>query len=460
MKSFYIWFLLIAGFLFSRFYNLGNLPLFSDEGYAVARAWELKNTGELLGMVKYTTQPVFIWIVALFQLLPFSAVIDGRLVSGIAGLGTALILAKLAEKWIDSNAEIPAFILMTILPFSVFYDRTILFESATLFFMVLGLVFPAATGLAVLIKQTGWLILPAVLTLGRGSLKGRAIKVLISILMVLVVWYLAVGSYNLVTETIFGKTAAPISVHANFKNNLLRSMLWLIDYLTWPVIWLSALGGFAAVFEAIRQKKITPILIVAGWALGIFLFINKTAVIFYPRYLYSSLLGIVLLAVNGWEKIQNRGFNKIALSGLSVLIMLPGFISSWKIIVTPEKADIPREDRFQFFEDWTSGVGSKDLSDEILKKAEINKVNVYLEEENSYFITLKNDPRLKKVNVKTAQWLVDPLTEIPREVLADGKTAMFVRNRHPDIPADWPVELVWSFPKTNKRSVYLYKIIR
>ena len=450
MKPFYVWFLLIAGFLFSRFYNLENLPLFSDEGYAVARVWELKNTGDLLGMVKYTTQPIFIWLIALFQLLPLDNVISGRLVSGIFGLGTALIISKLAGKWINSHAEIPAFILMSVLPFSMFYDRTILFESVTLFFMVLALIFPMATGLAVLTKQTGWLILPAVLALGRGSFRGRSIKILISILMVSVVWYFAAGNFGSVS----------ISAHANFKNNLLRSMLWLIDYLTWPVIWLSVLGGLAALVGAIKQKKITPILIVTGWVLGIFLFINKTAVIFYPRYLYSTLLGVVLLSANGWEIIRSRELNKIVLSGLFVLILLPGIISDWKIIVTPEKANIPLEDRFQFFEDWTSGVGSKQLAEKIIEISGSDGINVYLEEENSYFVTLQSDPRLKEVRVEVADWLIDPLIEIPTEVLKDDKTSLFIRNRHPDIPADWPVELVWVYPKTDKRSVYLYKITK
>jgi len=169
MKFNFVWFLLITLFLFSRFYNLGELPLFSDEGYAVARAWELKNTGELLGMVKYTTQPVFIWLIALFQFLPLNNVISGRLVSGVFGLGSALLMSKLAGKWIGKNAEIPAFILMAILPFSVFYDRTILFESTTLFFMILAIDFPLTVGLAILTKQTGWLILPLVLALGNNN---------------------------------------------------------------------------------------------------------------------------------------------------------------------------------------------------------------------------------------------------------------------------------------------------
>ncbi|GEM_PF-5464570 len=450
MKFSYVWLFLIAAFLFSRFYNLGDLPLFSDEGYAVARAWELKNTGELLGMVEYTTQPIFIWLIALFQFLPLNNVVSGRLVSVFFGLGTALIISKLAGKWINRQAGIPAFILMAILPFSVFYDRTVLFESATLFFMVLALIFPAATGLAILTKQTGWLILPAVLALGRGSFKGRSLKILISILMVLAVWYFAAGSFGSVS----------ISTHANFKNNLLRSMLWLIDYLTWPVIGLTVLGGLAAVIDAIRQKKITPILIAAGWTLGVFLFINKTAVIFYPRYLYSILLGVVILAVNGLEVIRNRGLSKIALSCLFITMLLPGIISGWKIIVTSGKAEIPREDRFQFFEDWTSGVGSKELADEILRIADIGGINVYLEEENSYFVTLKSDQRLKEARIEIVDWLVDPLTEIPEQVLEDDKTSLFIRNRHPDIPENWPVELVWSYPKTDKRSVYLYKIIR
>ena len=113
-------------------------------------------------MVKYTTQPIFIWLIALFQFLPRDNVTSGRLVSGIFGLGTALIISKLAEKWINHQAEIPAFILMLVLPFSMFYDRTILFESVTLFFYGPSNNFPLTIGLAVLTKQTGWLILPLV----------------------------------------------------------------------------------------------------------------------------------------------------------------------------------------------------------------------------------------------------------------------------------------------------------
>ena len=460
MKLFLIWILLITGFLFSRFYNLGNLPLFSDEGYAVARAWELKNTGELLGMVKYTTQPVFIWLIAIFQFLPFNNVVSGRLVSGIFGLGTALIISKLAGKWISRQAAIPAFILLSVLPFSLFYDRTILFESVTLFFMVLALVFPAATGLAVLTKQTGWLILPLVLAMGKGGLKDRAAKISISILAVIAVWYLAAGSNFSIVGTMIGKTASPVSALANFKNNLLRSKLWLIDYLTWPVIWLSILGGISAVIETIRKKRVTPILIVAGWSLGIFLFINKTAVIFYPRYLYSIVLGVVLLAAKGWDIIRIRWPNKIVLSGLFMLILLPGTISDWKIMVIPQKAEIPKEDGFQFFEDWTSGIGGRQLADKIFEIASSDKVNVYLEEDNSYFVILKSDQRLKNVKVEIAGWLIDPLTEIPENVSENDGISLFIRNRHPDVPQNWPAELVWSYPKTDKRSVYLYKVIR
>lgn len=450
----------MSAFLFSRFYNLGNLPLFSDEGYAVARAWELRDTGELLGMVKYTTQPVFIWLIAIFQFLPFNNIISGRLVSGIFGLGTALIISKLSGKWINNQAAIPAFILMAVLPFSLFYDRTILFESVTLFFMVLAIVFPLVTGLAILTKQTGWLILPLVLALGKGRLKGRLVRMFISILAVFAVWYFASGGNYSVVESIIGKTAVPVSATANFKNNLLRSKLWLIDYLTWPVIWLSFLGGIAAVTGAIRQKKITPILIVAGWTLGVFLFINKTAVIFYPRYLYSIIFGVVLLAVNGWEIVRKTLSNKMVLSGLFILVLLQGIISDWKIIVSPQTAEIPREDGFQFFEDWTSGAGGRQLADKILEVAGSEKINIYLEEDNSYFVILKSDQRLNNAKIETTGWLIDPLTEIPGNVLENDMTSLFIRNRHPDVPGNWPVELVWSYPKTDFRSVYLYKILK
>lgn len=460
MKKFLIWVSLITSFLITRFYNLENLPLFSDEAYAVARAWELKETGELLGMVKYTTQPIFIWLVALFQILPFGAVVDGRLVSGIFGLGAALLTAKLAGKWIGRNAATVAFILMTILPFSVFYDRTILFESTTLFFMVLSLIFPVGVGLAALVKQTGWLILPATVMVGEESFKRRLLKTGAGILLVVIVWRISVGGFDSVMETILGKTAAPISAAADFKSNLLRSKLWLSDYLTWPVIWISIFGAAAALVEAVKRRKIAPFLVITVWTLGIFLFVNKTAVIFYPRYLYPMILGVVLLAVKGWNELLKFSMAKTIMIVVGFLVLTPGLVSSWKIITAPEIASISREDRFQFFEDWTSGVGSKEIINEIIKISNGKDINIYLEEENSYFITLKSDQRLKNARVETADWLADPLTEIPNELPSDEKPSLFIRNRHPDVPSDWPVELVAEIPKTQSRSVYLYKILK
>lgn len=147
-------------------------------------------------------------------------------------------------------------------------------------------------------------------------------------------------------------------------------------------------------------------------------------------------------------------------TAVGLLVLVPSLISSWKIVMTPVSSDIPREDRFQFFEDWTSGVGSKEIADKIAKISNGKDVNIYLEEENSYFITLKSDLRLRHARVEIADWLVDPLTEVPKEVLSDGKTSMFVRNRHPDIPVDWPVELILEVPKTDSRSVYLYRIVK
>lgn len=457
MRFFFAWFLLIAFFLVSRVYNLEGLPLFSDEAYAVARTWELGKTGELLGMIKYTTQPIFIWLVALFGRLPLGSIVSSRLVSAIAGLGTALVLAKLARKWIGSKAGFLTFILVTILPFSVFYDRTILFESTTLFFMSLSLIFPLAAGLAILTKQTGWLILPAVIATGQGNFKKRFLEVVFSVVAVVAVWYLAMVNLDSILEIVLGKTSTPVSAAADFKNNLLRSKLWLINYLTIPVILLTFLGAVVAIIESVKKKKMKPLAVVALWTLGIFLLINKIAVIFYPRYLYPVVLGIVLLGSKGWFEYSRR-FKIIGSLLMSFLILAPAMTLSSRIVTTPQLASLPREDKFQFFEDWTSGVGSSEIADEIIKISGGEDINVYLEEENSYFITLKSDSRLKNARVEIADWLVDPLTEIPEEILSGGKFSVFVRNRHPDIPRDWPVEKIFSFNKTAVREVSLYRV--
>lgn len=462
-----VWLFLSIIFLLSRLINLRLLPLFSDEAYVIVRAEEIWLTGDWLSMVKLTTQPILIWLVAFFIKIPLDHILAGRLVSVVLGLITALLIARAAGKFIHPQAKWLAFLLVISLPFSFFYDRTLLFESSLLTWMALAIFLPVA-GLpfAILTKQIGWLAVPLAVFLHFRNKRLVFISLMAALVIPFAVWFIALGSWEQVIKINFMQTATPLGASANFKTNLLRAKLWLISYVTLPILFLALLGLIKESVESLKKLTVSPVLIIGLWSLSVLIFEAKVAVIFYPRYLYPMLLGVVLLASSAAWMLYTlvSGFKKTLLR-LTVLfvspiiILYPSVKFDYTLMNSPLRAPLALEDRLQFFEDWTSGVGSSEFYKEINKFLHNNndRLTVYVEGENSYYVTL-NRGKMQNYEIKTASWLNEPLTEVPQEVFEEKAEVWFVRNRHPDIPDDWPVSLITQVQKSPSRSVYLYRI--
>lgn len=449
---------------------MSSLPLFSDEAYAILQAERLQHGAPLLGMIKNTTQPVFIWLVALFQLFPVSLIASSRMASTTVGLLSAWMFAILAGRWIHLKARWIAFLITLVLPFSFFYDRTVLFESAVGSAIALSLFFPIiGVPLAILVKQTGWLALPLVFSVHR-KIPILLLTTLTSILIPFFVWWVALGSPDELIKTLQKTSSAPVSMSTTvmmIKNNLLRSKIWLRTYITDPIIAVAFLGVFVELVVSVKKRTITPMFGVGIWTVGIVLFESFIARIFYPRYLYPVVIGIILLATRGIWLLQDalkRIIPLILLIPLVLLILfLPALRFDWLVMTNVSVAPLALEDRYQFFEDWTSGVGSQELADAIRTyHREIpGELTVYLEEENSYAVTLPIELERRQIEneIEIGDWLMDPLTDIPDEIRATVPHVLFIRNRNPDIPDDWTVEKIFSFNKTAVREVSLYRIL-
>lgn len=453
----------LSWFLLSRFVDLAAMPLFADEAYAILRARELHLGFPVLGMIKNTTQPIFIWAISLAQFLPLSLVITARLISVTAGLVTVFGLGKIASILMGKKAFWWAAAMAAILPFSVFQDRVALFESLTNMWMVLAIMSPTLfMPLGILTKQTAWLILPLVLFLHKGNKKKIFWILLLSITIPVSVWTIAFGGWNRFLEVMLTTSASPLSFKVGFGGNIWRVKLWMLSYLTWPIILAAAIGFFYEVIGSVRKRLITPLAFMGMWVLAVILFESLTARIFYPRYLYPIVIGVVLLATRSCMLLADFLRNKAAmviLIGLAVYIPLR---TDTQIIFKPLDAPLALEDRFQYYEDFTSGIGAGEIANEV---SEIFyqtglPLSVYLEDDNAFLVTILDKKELKGAKIEVADWLKDPLVIIPDEVLREKGESLFIRNRHPDIPGDWPVELILEVPKTNSRSVYLYRIIK
>lgn len=463
---------LVATFCFTRFVELSNLPLFVDEAFVILEAKKLHEGGNIFGMVEKNTQPIFIWMVSIFQFLPMELAMSGRIVSGLCGLVTAGLLTLLARKYIGRKSSAFIFILMMLVPFSLFHDRTILFESATLLWMTSALMFSLMTPLAILAKQTGWLILPLVLFQCREKHRTMLLTLLITITIPLSIWLFSVGSISKFSSTVFRQQQ-----HLSFeidsvriKNNLFRTKMWLEIYITIPIICLAVIGWIADTLGVVWKKKLTFLTALGAWSLFVISFEAIVARTFYPRYLYPLLIPIILLATNGLSSIlfaiektvSNKTGGKIAKFFVLLLCLYPAIKLDRTIIFDPQRAPIAAEDHFQFFEDWTSGIGADEISirvEEFVKQKGL-PVSVYTESDNSYLATLLDDRNLKGVKIETAGWLTDPLRIIPDSILQEKGETLFIRNLNPDIPSNWQTEELLSINKTQTRKVVLYRVVK
>lgn len=460
------WLFFAAGFLLTRIYGLEKLPLFSDEAYAIIRAQEILHGAPILGMVKNTTQPVFIWAVALFQLLPLGHIVAGRTVSILAGLITAFILSKAASRYIHPQASMIAFFLVVFLPFTFFYDRTVLFESLTGMFISGALFYPLlSVPLAILTKQTGWLAFPLAMLIHRNQRRFALAILFASFLIPVMVWLIALGGPANVMSVIGEKTGAALGFGVPVKENLYRSVIWLKAYISLPILLWMFLGTVIEAYRCFQKKLISPLLALAFWAAGVIVFESSVAKIFYPRYLFPLVPAVILLSTKGiWECyscikerwIRTSFFSSLVFFSTVLASFSPLFRFNWLIAMDPSRAPMALEDHFQFFEDWTSGIGSNELRNIIASRFP-SGATVYLEEENSYAITLRQD---SKLSLEVAPWLRDPLREIPATVMQRPGEMLFIRNRYPDIPSSWQIELVAKIPKTDTRSVFLYRILK
>src|SRR3989344_8659821 len=92
------------------------------------------------------------------------------------------------------------------------------------------------------------------------------------------------------------------------------------------------------------------------WLVAVIFLESLIGTNFLPRHLFLISAPIAMTAGFLFVKISDRFGNVIALLLMTLLFLMPLKINT-QIVSNPENAPIALEDKQQFFEDWTSGVG-------------------------------------------------------------------------------------------------------
>lgn len=410
-------FVLILGYFLIRLPNLTLQPIFADEAIYIRWAQVMKAEPTLRFLpVSDGKTPLWMWI--LMPVLKFieDPLLAGRLLSVLCGSLTLLGVLFLGWKYFNVRTALWAGLLIVITPYIVFFDRMALVDSFLAAFSLWSLI-----GALLLVEYKrldvamilggvlggGWLTktpgLFSVLSLPLAVISFKAwrknrfeVYRILGLMVVSIV--IAVGFYNILRlgpgfdalssrngDYIHPPTHLFTSPLDPFIPHLRDLVDWFPKFLTWPIL-LSVFGGVFWTF----YKRNRVALVILAWSLFPLLVEMALLRTFTTRYILFTIPPLLFLG--GWfigEGIELIKGNKVlkdikeiqALKGIievAVVILFLLFTMSfnYKLWVSPETANLPRESRRGYFEDWTAGVGLKEIAEFLKNEAQTKKVVV------------------------------------------------------------------------------------
>jgi len=395
---------IIILYLFSRLYNILDLPIFTDEAIYVRWSQIAKNDANWR-FISLTDgkQPMLVWLTMISMRFIEDPLLAGRFVSVTAGFFTLIGLFFLGQelfkkRWIGILCSF----LYLIYPMALVYDRMALYDSLvgtfavwSLYFAVMlvrrlrldiALILGMVIGGGVLTKTSGFFsiyLLPATLLLFDFSHKDRFKRIIKWIGLVILSALLGYGFYSVLR-------LSPFFHIINEKNELfvypLREWIdhpftffvgnwkaiwdWLTRYMTLTVLLLVG-GSFFITRSLIKEKLFLLVwFLIPAIALAIF---GKTL---YPRFIFFMTVPLLALAalslVNIYLKVKNKLFFGV------LLIVIFAFLarSDYLILNNFGASPIPVSDLGQYSNDWPSGGGVKQAVQFFKNEAKKGKLHV------------------------------------------------------------------------------------
>jgi len=384
--------ILLAFFL--RSYHLGRLPIFGDEAIYVRWAQVMRVEPSLRFMpLTDGKQPLFMWTVIPFLKIFKDPLLAGRFLSVLTGMGTLagiFLLTYLLFK--NKKVALIASLVYAISPFSVFFDRLALADSMLAFFGVWTLflgILGAKTQRLDVAMLAGFSLGGALLTKSPAiffvllfpstwlfasfpkSLKSKARIVLKLTLLYGVTLAIGYGLYNILR---LGESFHMIAIRNKdyvyplshflaspidpLKPHLADIFGWIWSLGPWPIILMAIMGSLLCFRKYLRE-----ILVLSLWFLIPIIIQAEYAKTFTARYIFFSLPALFILAATPYLEAKET-VKKLATVILILFIFL-ALKNDYFLLTNPEAASLPRNERSGYLEDWTAGVGIKDVGEYI-----------------------------------------------------------------------------------------------
>lgn len=477
-----------ALFLLTRMVRVLDFPLFCDEAFYLSLAEKIKNDPKnFLLPLATATQPLFVWLVVIFHLVINNLIFAGRLASVFSGFLNLIFFYYLLKRLGFKKESYLTILFFTFSPFALIYHRLAMLESLSLLAMTLGiygavclmqsvnlansLLFGVLISLGILTKATAFFVYPLSLLVlvffllekkkDRKKLVGYFIfGWLVSFLIYFSLSFLGAGSLRQIGLYNFSMPSGHLAKEAflnlaRIKSNFWRGFLWLRQYFTAPFFWLFVISS---IFLLVKKSK--EALFFIAWFFLIFGFEVLIARTFFPRYLFPLIIPVVVIPAIFLGSFLKSGK---ASSIVALIFLTPAFVFNYQLIFNPERAPWPGEDRFQFFEDWTSGKGYNEVALFLNEKTKKEKVAVFIEPWDLGVIVFKAYPLFKDKDIILVEEerLHNPIKETPEEIFRkyQQEEKYIIRDCHQTLPQSWPVKLVSEVKKSSRCEIKVYQVI-
>lgn len=474
-KSLILSILILAIFRFTR---LTDFPPFGDEVLYLFFADQIITSPSLfLNSIPSGVMPILSWILTPIELATkniISPLTAGRGYILISDLLSSFLIFLIGKLLFNSKSGFIASIIYLSLPANFLISRMVLLEPLVNLFIITTIYFGInsltkghltkkvnhywiiISGLLLILgyftKPIAAVYFPAVFSIPlinlsffkrRKDLKYIFINFILLLgltIIALLIFYLPIA-HNFQGYIIPLNT--PIVEHiAISKANLWRLFWWSDNYFTLPILLAAIISSIMGLY-----KKSLPILWLTVWIITILILSIYFSAHFYPRHLYPLTAPISLLL--GY--LLSRVVNKNSALGTFVLVLIIALPLSfnYQLVFNPLNAPLALEDRQQFLEDWTAGVGYLEISTKINKLSSKTPITVYTD---------------NQVNEK---WVLENLYKTPNATiitdikLVNNKTPSYlILNRYPDIPKELKTRLIYSYPKGPNRNISIHEIIQ
>lgn len=388
--SIFILFILGLIYFALRLPSLTLQPIFADEAIYIrwAQVMRAEPTLRFLPLSDGKT-PLFMWMMIPFFKFFSDPLLAGRVLSVFSGFFTFIGGVFLAWKFFNSRSALWVGLILAVTPMLVFFDRMALVDSMLSSFSLWALIFSLylikfpridlamflgyIMGGSLLTKPPGFfnlISLPASLFLFDFSNKDRPKRLLKILGLWVIVFVITMVIYNILRlgpgfsnlsnrnqDYIFSPEILlyrPLDPFIPHLNDLID---WLPKIVTLPILFLSLGGIFWSIYK--RNKVALTILIWALIPLIIQMALLKT---FTARYILFSFPPLLVLA--GWflsEILKYKSKWFLGLAAIIILIIQPA-VFDYYLLTNPSLANLPREERRGYLEDWTAGYGLKQMA--------------------------------------------------------------------------------------------------